>query len=157
MSIKLTQTWFLWHKYGSSTVITSQDHQGRRVYQVPQADQEDQEGQEHLVSLELKVNQVLQELDHLDPLDLRCRTQPLKCCRSEKNWNAVAHSHFISFVFLCRVNQVSQGSQEAQDLKELQDLLVSQAYQVDQALKVILASQDSKVGLENRVPASLKK
>lgn len=59
--------------------MMSQDHQGRRVYQVSQEGLEPQDNQEDLVSLEPKVNQALPESDHLDPADSRYRTQPLKC------------------------------------------------------------------------------
>lgn len=52
-------------------LLFSQDHQGRRVYQVWQVGQEPRDSLEDLVSLELKVNLVLLELDHLDKPDLR--------------------------------------------------------------------------------------
>lgn len=59
--------------------MMSQDHQGKRVYQVCQEGLVPQDNREDLVSLEPKVNQALPELDHLDPPDSRYRKQPLKC------------------------------------------------------------------------------
>lgn len=57
-------------------VLMSQDHQGRRVYQVSQVDLDPQDSQDHLVSLEPKVNQAQLELDHPDQPESRYRTQP---------------------------------------------------------------------------------
>lgn len=62
----------------------SQDHQGRRVYQVSQVGLDPRDSQEDLVTLEPKVNQALLELDHPDHPDSRYRTQLLKFTSSEK-------------------------------------------------------------------------
>lgn len=49
----------------------SQDHQGRRVYQVSRVGLDPQDSQEDLVSLEPKVIQALLESDHPEYLDIR--------------------------------------------------------------------------------------
>lgn len=78
----------------------SQDHQGRRVYQVSQGGQDPLDSQELLVFLDPKVNQVLLESDHLEHLDPRYRSQPPKFCGSEKLHSISVGSHFVCLLCL---------------------------------------------------------
>lgn len=64
--------------------MTSQDHRGRRVYQVGRVGLDPRDSQEDLVSPDPKVNQALLELDNPEQPDPRYRTQLLNILSSEK-------------------------------------------------------------------------